>query len=135
MTMRVWVSEIDTVIFGKDDVRQLTGMRGLQGTADDLAAELKAFGETRSMVVAPTSGEDLARAQQVGAMSQILGGAHSEAKNALLTAALGAIAAPTSSMKTTTDIAIETQRFCAQCGAPAAHDARFCGKCGTALAV
>ncbi|MDO9191958.1 MAG: zinc ribbon domain-containing protein, partial [Undibacterium sp.] len=93
---------------------------------------LKSFGETRSMVVAPTSTEDMARAQQVGVMSHLLGGAHADAKNTLLTAALGAIAAPASA--TTTEPSIEKQRFCAHCGAPAAHDARFCGKCGTALA-
>ena len=136
MTMRVWVSEIDTVIFGKDEVRQLTGMRGLQSTADDLAAALKAFGETRSMVVAPTSNQDLTRAQQVGAMSQIIGGAQADVKSAVLTAALSSIAAPISAAttaSTTVNTSIEKSRFCAHCGAAAMHDARFCGKCGQAL--
>ena len=138
MTMRVWVSEIDTVIFGKDEVRQLTGMRGLQSTADDLAAALKAFGETRSMVVAPTSSQDLARAQQVGAMSQMLGGAHADSKSAVLTAAMSAIAVPaTNSTSTVTfthsETANEKPRFCGQCGAAAMQDARFCGKCGQSL--
>ena len=137
MTMRVWVSEIDTVIFGKDEVRQLTGMRGLQSTADDLAAALKAFGETRSMVVAPTSSQDLARAKQVGAMSQMLGGVQADAKSTVLTAALNAIAAPASSAPPATPVTsatpAEKQRFCAHCGAAATHEARFCGKCGQAL--
>jgi hypothetical protein len=136
MTMRVWVSEIDTVIFGKDEARQLTGMRGLQNTADDLAVALKSFGETRSMVVAPTSGEDLARAQQVGAMSQMLGG-HSDAKSAALIAALEVIAAPVPSvsaaMPASSDMSIDKPRFCAHCGAAATHEARFCGKCGQLL--
>lgn len=138
MTMRVWVSEIDTVIFGKDEVRQLTGMRGLQNTADELAAALKAFGETRSMVVAPTSSQDLARAQQVGAMSNMLGG-HSDAKGAALTAALSAIAAPVSTAPSasieTSAMPTDKPRFCAHCGFAATHEARFCGKCGQALSV
>jgi hypothetical protein len=37
MTMRVWVSEIDTVIFGKDEYRQLVGMRGVPALANELA--------------------------------------------------------------------------------------------------
>ena len=134
MTMRVWVSEIDTVIFGKDEARQLTGMRGLQATADEMAAALKSFGETRSMVVAPTSTEDLARAQQVGAMSHLLGGAQANANNPLLTAALGAIAAPAQGASDFSPESAENKpRYCAHCGATAAHDASFCGKCGKPL--
>jgi hypothetical protein len=50
MTMRVWVSEIDTVIFGKDEYRQLVGMRGVPALANELAQMLKGFGETRASI-------------------------------------------------------------------------------------
>lgn len=72
MTMRVWVSEIDTVIFGKDAQRQLVGMRGLPALAAELGALLKDFGESRSMVVAPTGNEDVERARKIGQLQQII---------------------------------------------------------------
>jgi hypothetical protein len=137
MTMRVWVSEIDTVIFGKDAPRQMTGMRGLQTVADDLAGMLKNFGETRSMVVAPTSVQDLERAQQVGAMSQMLAGSHagtsSETTAGLLTAALSAMTPGAPAAPANVLAGPGTQRYCAQCGAPAAQDAKFCAECGKSL--
>ncbi len=137
MTMRVWVSEIDTVIFGKDAPRQMTGMRGLQTVADDLAGMLKNFGETRSMVVAPTSVQDLERAQQVGAMSQMLAGSHaatsSETTAGLLTAALSAMTPVVPATPASVLAGPGAQRYCAQCGAQAAQDAKFCAECGKLL--
>lgn len=123
MTMRVWVSEIDTVVFGKDDARQLVGMRGLQGMADELSASLKGFGETRSMVVAPTSAQDMERAQRIGAVGQLVGQPMVPPSTLLATAGLaGAQSGATA----------ECVR-CPQCRAVADEDARFCGECGTQL--
>ncbi|SFL48451.1 zinc ribbon domain-containing protein [Rugamonas rubra] len=119
MTMRVWVSEIDTVIFGKDAQRQLIGMRGLPGVADELAASLKQFGEARSMVVAPSSAQDFERAQQIGVMAQLVGGASAAG---LLPAAPVAAAALAS--------ALGARQFCTGCGTGLEPDASFCGECG-----
>src|SRR5471030_1303181 len=73
MTMRVWVSEIDTVIFGKDSLRQLVGMRGMPALADELAKTLKGFGETRSSIVAPSSPQDLERARNMAVVGKVMG--------------------------------------------------------------
>jgi hypothetical protein len=132
MTVRVWVSEIDTVIFGKDAARQLIGMRGLQNLADEIADTLKNFGETRAMVVAPTSGQDLDRAQRVGAMGQMMGGQAASEKlaTALLAATTQAdVHPPTPSPAP----AITRRQFCSNCGAPADASAKFCSSCGKPL--
>jgi hypothetical protein len=123
MTMRVWVSEIDTVVFGKDDARQLVGMRGLQGMADELSASLKGFGETRSMVVAPTSAQDMERAQKIGMVGQLVSQPMTPPSTLLATAGL-ASAQPAATA--------ECVR-CPKCNAVADDDARFCGECGTRL--
>lgn len=129
MTMRVWVSEIDTVTFGKDAARQLVGMRGLQGMADELSASLKGFGETRSMVVAPTSAQDMERAQKIGLVGQLVGQPmaqpqpQAQAISQLVAAGLGGASASVT----------EGRAACRQCGAIAEDDARFCGECGAQL--
>lgn len=129
MTMRVWISEIDTVIFGKDAGRQLIRMRGMQGAANELAAHLKGFGEARSMVVAPTSTADLERARQVGATGQAvaagaaMGMAEATAGLGLATTPAGE---PTPALRS---------RFCTGCGVTMVPQMRFCGGCGTAAAV
>lgn len=119
MTMRVWVSEVESVIFGKDAWRQLIGMHGMPQRAEELAAVLKQFGETRSMVVAPTSASDLDRAQRIGAMGKLVGGqggdAHSQPE-------LLAQPAPA--------IVIARDTECHHCGIVLEADARFCGDCG-----
>jgi hypothetical protein len=85
MTLRVWVSEIDTVTFGKDGARQLIGMRGLQGQADQLASALCAFAESGSVVVAPRSPNDVERLGRISAANAT--GAPDEALDRLLAAA------------------------------------------------
>ncbi|GGC68377.1 zinc ribbon domain-containing protein [Undibacterium terreum] len=137
MTMRVWVSEIDTVIFGKDEARQLIGMRGLQAVADELASTLKGFGETRSMVVAPTSSQDLDRANKVGAMNKLMGGQQDVAGGERLAAAILTASATPTPAGAASEIAAPSYtakaRFCSHCGAEASSNAKFCGNCGTAL--
>lgn len=122
MTMRVWVSEIDSVIFGKNAWRQLTGMRGLPQRAEELASLLKQFGESRSMVVAPTSANDLDRAQRIGAMDKLAGESAGERRNQQDLFIEGA----------NTPLARALQ--CGSCGVTLGDDARFCGKCGKPVA-
>jgi len=116
MTMRVWVSEIDTVIFGKDGARQMVGMRGLPALAEEIAATLKGFGETRSAIVAPASQEDLARARDLAMLAKVAGGPADAAE-------LEHQAAPESS-------AIAAPAACKQCGTSLAPEVKFCGECG-----
>lgn len=128
MTMRVWVSEIDTVIFGKDAGRQLIRMRGMQGVANELAAHLTGFGEARAMVIAPTSTADLERARQVGATGQ-----------AVAAGAASGMDRPTAELDLATSAAVPAPalpaRFCTGCGVTMVPQMRFCGGCGTAAAL
>ena len=73
MTLRVWVSEIESVIFGKDARRQVIRMRALPERAEQIARELKLFAETRSMVVAPTSVLDQERLNKMRDANVLLG--------------------------------------------------------------
>lgn len=126
MTMRVWVSEIDTVIFGKDGFRQMIGMRGMPALADELANTLKAFGETRSMVVAPTAAQDVERAQKLGAVNHLVAGGEMPP----------ALAAATANLATQlTGQGGRNKIFCTRCGTAAEPGARFCGECGNPMSV
>lgn len=116
MTMRVWVSEIDTVIFDKDSFRQMVGMRGLPALAEELAAALKGFGETRSAIVAPTSQQDLARARDLATLAKVATG---QADPVGLE--------PTAAPETP---AIAAPAACKQCGTSLAPEVKFCGECG-----
>lgn len=118
MTMRVWVSEIDTVIFGKDSLRQLVGMRGLPALAEELAKTLKGFGETRSSIVAPSSQQDLERARNLAVIGKVAGG-----EDPLSLAGLKPAPAPV----------VAALPTCKQCGAGLDASDRFCGDCGTAV--
>jgi hypothetical protein len=128
MTMRVWVSEIDTVIFGKDAGRQLIRMRGMQGVANELAAHLIGFGEARAMVIAPASAADLERARQVGATGQ-----------AVAAGAASGMDEPAAELDFATTAGVPTPalpaRFCTCCGVTMVPQMRFCGGCGTAAAL
>ena len=149
MTLRVWVSEIDTVIFNKDAGRQLIGMRGLPDFANELAGVMKNFGEQRSMVVAPTSAQDLERAQQIGVMNQLAGGPVSAqppspqqiAIDAAKSSAVAAAAAATNASNDASDThdanqarhAQASPAVCKSCAYVLDVDARFCAGCGTAV--
>jgi len=124
MTMRVWVSEIDTVIFGKDSLRQLVGMRGMPALADELAKTLKGFGETRSSIVAPSSPQDPERARNMAVVGKVMGGEDPLGLMGKLGLKLErAAAAPVV-------VAIPS---CQQCGAGMEATDRFCGDCGGAV--
>ncbi len=124
MTMRVWVSEIDTVIFGKDAYRQLVGMRGLPALAEELAKTLKGFGETRSSIVAPTSPQDLERARNIAVAGKVAGG--DDPLNLLNRFAVSPAPAEPAP-------AVAAPPSCKQCGAGLEAADRFCGGCGTAV--
>ena len=58
MTLRVWRARIESVVFGKDEARQVTAMFSTEQEAKALAAELMQFARSQSVLVAPFSGED-----------------------------------------------------------------------------
>ncbi|MDQ2735685.1 MAG: hypothetical protein M3Y55_12040, partial [Pseudomonadota bacterium] len=58
MTLRVWRARIESVVFGKDDARQITAMFTTEQEAQALAAALMQFARSQSVLVAPFSGED-----------------------------------------------------------------------------
>lgn len=134
MTLRVWVSEIDTIIFGKDSVRQIVGMRGLPDFASELATTLKEFGEQRSMIVAPTSANDLDRAQKLGAMNHLIGGGSTEKISAAASVIVGSLNAP-SEQEIDAVPAHKTVTSCRACHVAIDADAHFCPECGTRVIV
>ena len=67
MTLRVWRTRIESVVFGKDDARQITAMFTTEQEARPLAAELVQFARGQSVLVAPFSGEDERRMTALGA--------------------------------------------------------------------
>ena len=72
MTLRVWVCEIESVIFGKDAARQVVRMRPLLQRAKEIADELVQFSQDRSVVVAPTSRLDQERVEKTAAIQRML---------------------------------------------------------------
>lgn len=128
MTMRVWVSEIDTVIFGKDGFRQLVGMRGLPSLAEELARTLKGFGETRSSIIAPSSPQDLERARNMAVVGKVLGG-----EDPLSVIEKLALKADPGSA--TTAQAVVAPLSCKKCAAKVEATDRFCGDCGAPVSV
>lgn len=142
MTMRVWVSEISTVIFGKDAPRQLTGMLGLPNMAQELATTLKQFGEERSMIVAPNSPQDIERAQKIGAVNTLISGAttpNTEQLDALLAATTNKNLEHQANVSNEVHETAQTltpqttQQFCIGCGGSLQKEAKFCSQCGKAV--
>ena len=118
MTMRVWVSEIESVIFGKDARRQLIRMRGLQNKAETISTSLKEFGESRSMLVAPTTSSDAARAKKLGEINHAVGGP----------SAIG----PRIEQQVANLLTNQSSTSCTRCGAVMQVTNRFCSECGLA---
>jgi hypothetical protein len=133
MTLRVWRARIESVVFGKDDARQVTAMFSTEKEARALAADLSAFARNQSVLVAPFSSEDQARIAALNA-----------GERAMLPAADGAGAAAQVQHHLQTAAAIASvggvpgaaaaKRFCSACGTEAPAGARFCSNCAAPLA-
>jgi hypothetical protein len=131
MTLRVWRARIESVVFGKDDARQVTAMFSTAAEALALSADLTAFARGQSVLVAPYSNEDQARIQALNAGERAIassndGGAAAQVQHHLQTAA--AIASvggvPGSPASRTAN-----KRFCTACGTELPPGARFCPNC------
>lgn len=67
-TLRVWVTDIVSIVFGKDGHRSIVGMASADGVAKSMADRLKTFAADQSSVATPSSHRDLERAQSIGAL-------------------------------------------------------------------
>jgi len=134
MTLRVWRARIESVVFGKDDARQVTAMFSTEQEARALAAELMQFARGQSVLVAPFSGEDERRmaALNAGERAMLAGGGGETASAALLHRELQTAAA-LSSTGMTAAVAEPRKRYCAACGTEAPAGARFCAHCAAPL--
>ncbi|HET8871535.1 MAG TPA: zinc ribbon domain-containing protein, partial [Aquabacterium sp.] len=130
MTLRVWRARVESVAFGKDAPRQVTALFSTEAEAQALADHLSEFGQSQSMLVAPTSAEDHARISALGQAERLLAEGQPATPQATLTMApadqqqIGDATAPT---------AVPSHRFCPACGHASAMQARFCSACGAAL--
>ncbi len=138
MTLRVWRARIESVVFGKDDVRQVTAMFSTEQDARALADELTAFARSQSVLVAPGSREDQARIAALGAGERALlppgegAGAAAQVQQHLQAAAAIASAGGVSAVAATAATA-SGARFCVDCGAEAPRGAKFCPNCAAPL--
>jgi hypothetical protein len=137
MTLRVWRARIESVVFGKDDARQVTAMFSTEQEAKALAAQLMQFARSQSVLVAPFSGEDEQRIAALGAGERAMASAAPHDASAaqlhrdLQTAAAHSAVGFTSAVGGGAVAA--RKRFCPACGAEAAPGAKFCSNCAAAL--
>ena len=74
-TLRVWVTDIVSVVFGKDGHRSIIAMAPADSIAKSMADRLIAFAAEQSSVATPTSHRDLERAQSIGGLDAAVRGA------------------------------------------------------------
>jgi hypothetical protein len=134
MTLRVWRARIESVVFGKDDNRQVTAMFSTEKEAKALAEHLLQFARSQSVFVAPTSSEDQTRIAALNVGEQAL----LPARDALPAAQLHqqlhtAVALAAADPAPASPPAPATKRYCSQCGTEAGPQARFCSNCASAL--
>jgi hypothetical protein len=127
MTLRVWRARIESVVFGKDDVRQVTAMFSTEAEARALAEHLSQFARGQSVLVAPGAAEDGARLGLLNAGERALAGPGDSASAEQLhhELARSRLAGPAPAPAPAPAI----RRFCTACGTAAAPDARFCSQC------
>ena len=139
MTLRVWRARIESVVFGKDDARQVTAMFSTEQEAKALAADLMQFARGQSVLVAPFSSEDQARIAALNAGERAMQ-APTEAPSAaqvqhhLRTAAALASSVPAEGGSGNSATPLPARRFCSACGTEASPGARFCSQCAAPLA-
>ncbi len=128
MTLRVWRARLESVVFGKDNSRQVTALFSTDTEAKVLLERLVHFGKGQSVIAAPQAVEDQRRLAQIGQSSQALA------------AAVGVSAVPAAgllaqaSVSTAPTVALAAaMKFCTACGAKAPVEARFCPACGSAI--
>ena len=147
MTLRVWRARIESVVFGKDDARQVTAMFSTEQEAKALSEQLMQFARSQSVLVAPFSGEDEQRiaALNAGERAMDAGAPHAAAAaqlhRELQTAAahqsvgfVGSAAVAPGAVAAGSAALPARKRFCSACGTEATAGAKFCANCAAPLA-
>jgi hypothetical protein len=132
MTLRVWRARIESVVFGKDDARQVTAMFSTEQEAIALSTDLTNFARSQSVLVAPFSNEDQARISALNAGERAIAPANGAGAAAQVQHHLQAAAAIASVGGVSA--APAGQRFCSACGTEIAPGARFCSNCAAPVA-
>ena len=138
MTLRIWRARIESVVFGKDDARQVTAMFSTAQEALALAADLTSFARSQSVLVAPNSREDQARIAALNAGERAMlpanegAGAAAQVQQHLHAAAAIASAGGVAPGGPVTPVS-NPSRFCGACGTEAPAGARFCAHCAAPL--
>jgi hypothetical protein len=70
MTLRVWVADLDSVCYGRNRERFIVGLAGNAKEAQRLAQHLADFARSQAVIVSPTSGRDVERANQIAEMNR-----------------------------------------------------------------
>lgn len=138
MTLRVWRTRIESVVFGKDATRQVMAMFSTDAEAKILANTLQEYAAAQSVLAAPQSDVDRQKLQSISSADGQLQVAQSATVSALSNAVTGtSLLEQTLEKKATADaVAAASQageKFCTECGAKAAAAAKFCGQCGAKL--
>jgi len=136
MTLRVWRARIESVVFGKDDARQVTAMFSTEKEAKSLGAHLMQFARSQSVLVAPGSGEDQARIAALNSGERALAGPADGASAAQISQHLhtaAALASVQPARALDVDLGKAAAVHCTQCGTLAPQGARYCPHCGSAL--
>lgn len=155
MTLRVWVTQLRSVVFGHQSHgsatrRVITGMLGQPKEAEYLKNLVTQFAGAQSIVVAPGSAEDARRMATMGALNQLgaAGGAQAALPQGFLADTLiqaaqvvpaharasFAVAGGANPFEELDEASIQKMhRFCAACGIRNEADAGFCESCGHRL--
>ncbi len=143
MTLRVWRARIESVVFGKDDNRQVTAMFSTEQEAQQLSFALTNFASHASVMIAPMSAEDEKRMGLLNAGERVLVSGQADGA-AQLQSHLQAAALASGSTAAATHVSAAPasappvvpaagRRFCSACGTPAASGARFCSNCAAPM--
>jgi hypothetical protein len=73
MTLRMWVADIDSVCYGRNEPRFIVGLAGNGNESQRLAQHLAGFARSQAVIVSPTSARDAERASQMNEMNRSAG--------------------------------------------------------------
>ena len=92
-TLRVWVTDIVSVVFGKDGKRSIIAMAPADSAAKGIANRLIDFAAEQSAIAMPTADRDLARAASIGALDTAVRTATRTAMNGGMSRPIGSVPA------------------------------------------
>lgn len=151
MTLRVWVMDLRSVVFGHQSQgsvtgRIITGMVSRPEEAQYLKNLVSQFASEQSIVVAPRASEDAHRMAALGSLNQLgaAGNAVGVLPAAAVMQAVGVMASPAEATTAIDegDVLLmaaaapdaRPARHCRACGTASLPEDTFCGNCGMRLA-